>query len=95
MDDIRSKIINLETLRNSLISSPRKFKILLMMLNDIYCFSSPFLIAYILKYFSLRSDYQITPVWNLISELNLILVFLITLLNIFIIFLLSGYKSFF
>ena len=80
-----------ESIRNKLVSSSRKTKILLMMLNDFVCFLSPFLLSYAIYYFSDES----TPIWSLISNLSILIILIFILTCIALIYVFNGYRHFF
>ena len=80
-----------ESIRNKLVSSSRKMKILLMMLNDFVCFLSPFFLSYAIFYFSDES----TPIWSLISNISFLIVLIFIFTCIALIFTLNGYRHFF
>ena len=95
MNNIKSNMINIESLRQRLINAPRRLKVFLVMMNDFYCFYSPFLLGFIIEYYSYIYDYQTALIWLIISDLDFLSVISITFISVFFIFYYGGYRSFF
>tara|TARA_Y100000992_G_C21273713_1_gene498544 strand:+ start:3745 stop:5646 length:1902 start_codon:yes stop_codon:yes gene_type:complete len=88
-------MINLESLRRRLVNAPRRLKVFLMVINDFYCFYSPFILSFIIEYYSYIYGYEINQIWLLIADLDFLSVISITFISIFLIFSYGGYRSFF
>ena len=84
----------LESIRNKLISSSRRVKIILMMINDLFCFFSPFLFSLFIKYFVKLNNNTALPVVDLLSNSNMLIILIINLLCIVLIYSFNGYRSF-
>tara|TARA_B100000989_G_scaffold229542_1_gene176462 strand:- start:34437 stop:36338 length:1902 start_codon:yes stop_codon:yes gene_type:complete len=88
-------MINLKSLRRRLVNAPRRFKVFLMVINDFYCFYSPFILSFIIEYYSYIYGYETNRIWLLIADLDFLSVISITFISIFLIFSYGGYRSFF